>query len=237
MEDEKRIDQAVEAGELAFWAEVAKVFNSCKSRDIDPIMACELHAQMKHAVKQWVRLNWREERPWVLIFGEGSAVPYDIDQMVASAILHDDSRHNDKCPRFSHQCEGVSVVLRVDHPDPAQRYSDTGQSTRFGVYVQQCDENGAYSGTPDEYIYGGDDLHTAIAAVTAAIAARDPVARHVAARIYPDLNVAVNIAAIVERGILAGCTDEQIADTLSDNSGLNGEQIGELIRLGRRGIL
>ena len=232
MENRKRIDEAVEAGEAAFWAGVAMVFTACKSRDLDKVTASLLREKMKWAVEEWVRVNWREERLWVLEFGEEYEVPHEVEEMVAAGILHDISRHNDPCPRFSHPGEGVLVVLCVHHCDPEQRKYDAGEAARFGVYIQPSNEDSAYTETPAEYIYDGDNLKTAIAAVNAAIVARDPIARHVA-RIYDDLTLAVNIAAIVEKGILAGCTDEHIAETLSNASGLNGEQMADIIRLGR----
>jgi len=234
MKNKGRIDEAVEAGESAFWTEVATVLTDCKSRELDAGIASTLRKEMKWAIEEWVRINWREERPWVLEFGEEYAVPHEVEEMVAAGILQDISRHNDPCPRFSHPGEGVSVVLRVLHCDPAQRNCDAGAAARFGVYIQSSNSNedSASTQTADEHIYDGDNLQTAIAAVNAAIVARDPLARHVA-RIYGDLTLSVNIAAIVEQEILAGCTDEHIAETLSNDSGLNGEQMSDIIRLGR----
>ncbi len=233
MGNEDRIDEAVEAGQLAFWTEVAKAFPECKPHDLDDTLTRQLFAQMKHAVTEWVQVNSPERRPWVLEFGRGYAVPYEIDEMVARGILADESRRQWRRPRFSHRGEGVLIVLCVEHPDPDRRLA--GQSCRFGVYIQRGDAGGCPD-NPDEYIYDGDDLGTAIAALNAAIAARDPLARHVAG-IYGDLKLAVNIAAIVEGEIVAGSSDEEIADTLSTESGLNGDQMAELIRLGRASIL
>ncbi len=223
MTDKKRIDEAVEAGEFAFWAEVAEVFYEWKSHHYEPTTFSELRSEMKRAVEEWVRVNSHAARR----FGDVFVVPPEIDGIVAAGILHDDS-DTSTCPSFSHRCEGASVVLRIESADSTQADRHTERANHFSVYIQPWDD----SCPPDEYIYDGDNVCTAVEALNAAIAARDRVARHVA-RIYDDLNTVVKIAAIVEQGILAGRADDEIADMLSNDSGLNGEQMAELIHLGR----
>ncbi len=56
-----RIKAAVESGESAFWAAVAKEFPEAESGDFDPGMVMSLTQTMERAVGAWVEYNVTSE--------------------------------------------------------------------------------------------------------------------------------------------------------------------------------
>ena len=105
-------------------------------------------------------------QPWILEFGAKWQVPPQIDALVGSGLLADESWHNDSCPRFSHQEGNNVVILSVDHVDPAQREYEP--VNRFQVWIQPCDSDGC-RGLSAEYVYDGDDVDEAIRVTTATV--------------------------------------------------------------------
>lgn len=96
-------------------------------------------------------------RPWAREFGKAYAVPAEIDALVRTGVLHDESWRNDACPSFvvvGTEGSEDPVRLWVEHPDVKMR--ETESLTRFLV--------GA-GGSDRPALYDGDDVRLAIAAL------------------------------------------------------------------------
>jgi hypothetical protein len=101
-------------------------------------------------------LSWETEH------GREFAVPTQVYMLEGIVDL---SWHNDVCPRFTTNDEGIGANLFVDHPDPNKR--EMGPDVkRFLVLVQVHD----CQSTDDQVVCETDDMEEAIAAfVDAAI--------------------------------------------------------------------
>ena len=78
-----------------------------------------------------------QARTWRSEHGEDYAVPKEIEALVASGWLTDESWHNDACPSFTRYYpeigEQTNIRLWVDHPDPGQREV---QFLRFALSIE-----------------------------------------------------------------------------------------------------
>lgn len=111
-----------------------------------------------------------DSRLWVYEFSERWAVPKEIDDLVASGFLKDESWHNDTMPLFTATlADGAVITLAVDAAEPEMREYETGQ--RFSVAVTEDNNSGIdeYLGERlPVYVYEGNDLNEAIAAIRTA---------------------------------------------------------------------
>lgn len=56
----KRIDEAIDDAELAFWSVIADKFPECRTGDASPEEVMELWNAHKKAVGAWIIQNWGE---------------------------------------------------------------------------------------------------------------------------------------------------------------------------------
>lgn len=59
--DEKRLSEATDKAEQAFWASIAESYPECTTGDLDPWVVHTLTEQMKTAARYWVRYNMPDE--------------------------------------------------------------------------------------------------------------------------------------------------------------------------------
>jgi hypothetical protein len=101
---------------------------------------------------------------WMSEHGEDYEVPPEVTQLEG---LQDLSWHNDVCPRFGCNDEGIGPNLWVDHVDPEKR--ECCPTPRYLVVFQVSD----CSSSDDVVLYHGDDVHEAIEAFVNALRIRN----------------------------------------------------------------
>jgi hypothetical protein len=90
---------------------------------------------------------------WIEEHGDDYAVPVEVTRLEG---IRDLSWHNDTCPRFGVNGDGIGPNLWVDHEDPERR--EMHPTPRYTVINQTHD----CESSDDVEVYRGDDVREAI---------------------------------------------------------------------------
>ena len=98
-----------------------------------------------------------EKRLWIVEFGEAFGVPAEVDELVESGVLGDQSWHHDICPSFTCTTkDGWTITLYVEHVNRWDRkYINKQTLWRLGKYTED----------DQSCVYEGDDLTECLAAL------------------------------------------------------------------------
>ncbi len=139
----KRIDEARQLAEDAFWAVVAEKFPEAKSGDFDPMATFNMETSMRNWIKLWVEWNVPATH-----YREHSA----IEIPVFLRQWEDVSYHNDLCARSEYQIGKHTITIWVERADPADREHPDGPQ----FIVEFCPD-GDLNAEGVTSLYEGDD--------------------------------------------------------------------------------